>query len=136
MCLVLVGYIWSCSVIIIPFQQYFHTESNYNDTINKSSSENICYIIYFSINIYFRLRGDNEYSERLNKLVNDEGEIHITPTRIGKLYVLRMAICSRFTESDDIQFAYEVLARLATQVLNENGKTNGIINGTNGTTQL
>ena len=69
--------------------------------------------------VCFRLKGDNDLSEKLNKLVNDEGKIHITPTKINSLYVLRMAVCSRFTESKDMHFAYNVISRLTTKVLLE-----------------
>ena len=72
--------------------------------------------------VCFNLKVGNDLTEKLNNAVNEEGKIHITPSKIGKRYILRLAVCSRFTESKDIHFAYEVISRLATKVLTENFK--------------
>lgn len=67
--------------------------------------------------VCFRLKGPNQINEVLNKKINDNGKIHLTPSKIRDMYFLRFAVCSRFTEVDDISLAFEEIAHLATEVL-------------------
>lgn len=70
--------------------------------------------------VCFRLAGcDNETNERLNKSINDEGEIHLTPSKVGDMFILRMAVCSRFTEFEDILKTYEIVKRHADKITKE-----------------
>jgi len=67
--------------------------------------------------VCFRLKGPNHLNEILNKRINDGGKIHITPSKVGPTYILRFAVCSRFTESHDIDFAWTEISTLASEVL-------------------
>ena len=90
--------------------------------------------------VCFRLKGSNHDNEVLNKLVNDEGKIHITPSKVSSwlcenpkikfsnifsfsqvsdVYFLRVAVCSKYTESADMELTYNVISRLASKVLEE-----------------
>ena len=69
--------------------------------------------------VCFRLKGSNEINEVLNKRINDVAKIHVTPSKVGDLYILRLAICSRFTRSEDMEFAYKNICDLAEEVLSE-----------------
>lgn len=61
--------------------------------------------------VCFRAKGSNELNEKLNKSVNEEGKIHITPAKIRDSYILRFAVCSRFTVASDIDFAWKEINR-------------------------
>ena len=61
--------------------------------------------------VCFRLKGSNAINETLNKKVNDGGKIHMTPSKIGDVFFLRFAVCSRFTESKDIKYAWEEICQ-------------------------
>lgn len=61
--------------------------------------------------VCFRLAGSNEVNEKLNKSINDEARIHITPAKIREKYILRFAVCSRFTVKSDIDFAWKEIIR-------------------------
>ena len=65
--------------------------------------------------VCFRLKASNAVNERLNKNINDAGKIHITPSKIRETYILRFAVCSRFTMETDIQLAWQ-------EILNQVGK--------------
>eukprot|EP00095_Tigriopus_kingsejongensis_P010576 snap_masked-scaffold1137_size60140-processed-gene-0.11 protein:Tk10576 transcript:snap_masked-scaffold1137_size60140-processed-gene-0.11-mRNA-1 annotation:"aromatic-l-amino-acid decarboxylase" len=67
--------------------------------------------------VCFRLKGSNEINEALNQMINDEGKIHVTPSKVGDRFFLRVAICSKATESRDVEFAFEVIGCLADKVL-------------------
>ena len=69
--------------------------------------------------VCFRLRGSNQINENLNKAINDEGRIHITPSKIGDVYFLRFAVCSRFTESSDVGLAFDNIVKHAEIALKE-----------------
>ncbi|XP_054713370.1 aromatic-L-amino-acid decarboxylase-like [Uloborus diversus] len=63
--------------------------------------------------VCFRLKGPNHLNEELNRRVNERRRIHITPTRVRDRYILRFAICSRVTTSEDITFAWEEIRQVA-----------------------
>jgi aromatic-L-amino-acid decarboxylase len=56
--------------------------------------------------VCFRLVGSNAINERLNKRINEAGKIHITPSKLREQYILRFAVCSRFTVASDIELAW------------------------------
>ena len=69
--------------------------------------------------VCFRLCGSNQINEKLNKAINDEGRIYIIPAEVDGLYFLRFAICSRFTESSDVNLAFNVIVKNAEIVLQQ-----------------
>lgn len=69
--------------------------------------------------VCFRLKGSNEINEQLLKRINGNGKIHLVPSKIRGTFFLRLAICSRYTESHDIKFSWDEIKSLATEVLAE-----------------
>ena len=76
----------------------------------------ICFPVTLGL-VCFRLEGSNELNEKLNKTINDRGKIHVTPCRVGGSFVLRFAVCSRFTQSEDIEYAFEEISKISTELL-------------------
>ena len=56
--------------------------------------------------VCFRLKASNLVNEKLNKKINESGKIHLTPAKVGDIYILRFAVCSRLTEEEDISLAW------------------------------
>nr|CAD7608261.1 unnamed protein product [Timema genevievae] len=69
--------------------------------------------------VCFRLKGSNERNESLLKKINGHGTIHLVPSKVRDTYFLRLAVCSRFTESEDIRLAWREIRTLAEDVLGE-----------------
>lgn len=69
--------------------------------------------------VCFRLKGANELSENLLKRINGRGNIHLVPSKIKDTYFLRMAVCSRFTKPEDIEYSWKEVAKSADEVLAE-----------------
>lgn len=69
--------------------------------------------------VCFRLKGDNEASEKLLKRINGRGNIHLVPSKIKDTYFLRMAVCSRFTKPEDIDYSWKEVAKSADEILVE-----------------
>ena len=61
--------------------------------------------------VCFRLKGSNAINEKLNSKINEAGRIHITPSKIRETYILRFAVCSRFTIESDVELAWEEVKR-------------------------
>ncbi|EFX90074.1 hypothetical protein DAPPUDRAFT_300121 [Daphnia pulex] len=59
--------------------------------------------------VCFRMKGENSLNETLLKRINDAGRIHMVPAKLRGQFVLRLAVCSRYTESRDILFAWQEL---------------------------
>jgi aromatic-L-amino-acid decarboxylase len=70
------------------------------------------YICYF-----YRLKGSDEINEALNKKINDNGKINVTPCHVNGKFILRFAVCSRLTESEDIQLAYDEISKISSDIL-------------------
>ena len=70
--------------------------------------------------VCFRLRASNTVNETLNKKINEAGKIHMTPSKVRDTFILRFAVCSRFTLETDIHFAWQ---EILNQVENMEVKT-------------
>ena len=66
--------------------------------------------------VCFRLKGSNSMNEALLQLINDRRKIHIVSTYVRGQLILRFVICSRFTNSEDIKFAFIEFQEVAAQV--------------------
>ncbi|KAI4464255.1 group ii pyridoxal-5-phosphate decarboxylase [Holotrichia oblita] len=69
--------------------------------------------------VCFRLKGENELSEQLLKRINANGVVHMVPSKINDIYFLRMAVCSRFTEREDIEITWKEVRANADLLLSE-----------------
>lgn len=63
--------------------------------------------------VCFRAKGCNELNEALLKRINGRGKIHLVPSKIGDVYFLRMAVCSRFTTTDDMEYSWAEVSEAA-----------------------
>ncbi|XP_073823149.1 aromatic-L-amino-acid decarboxylase isoform X1 [Musca autumnalis] len=67
--------------------------------------------------VCFRLKGENALSENLLKLINGRGNIHMVPSKIRDVYFIRMALCSRFTKSEDMVYSWNEVSAAADELL-------------------
>ncbi|RWS10963.1 Aromatic-L-amino-acid decarboxylase-like protein, partial [Dinothrombium tinctorium] len=67
--------------------------------------------------ICFRIKGTNELNEAFVNLVNERKKIHLTPAKIGDLFVIRFAVCARTTELADIEYSWREISQVASMVL-------------------
>ncbi|XP_022900977.1 aromatic-L-amino-acid decarboxylase isoform X2 [Onthophagus taurus] len=72
--------------------------------------------------VCFRLKGSNELNEKLLKRINANGVIHLVPSKINGVYFLRLAICSRFSEEEDINLSWNEIKMNADEALKEECK--------------
>ncbi|XP_070065860.1 histidine decarboxylase isoform X2 [Drosophila virilis] len=69
--------------------------------------------------VVFRIRGDNEITERLLKRLNYRGNQHCVPSSLKGQYVIRFTITSTHTTLDDIVKDWMEIKQVASQVLDE-----------------
>lgn len=67
--------------------------------------------------VCFRLKGSNQVNEALLQRINDAKKIHLVPCHLRDKFVLRLAICSRTTESAHVRQAWAHIRELAGAVL-------------------
>nr|XP_009940042.1 PREDICTED: aromatic-L-amino-acid decarboxylase isoform X3 [Opisthocomus hoazin] len=67
--------------------------------------------------VCFRLKGSNELNKALLKSINEAKKIHLVPCHLREKFVLRFAICSRTVESTHVNFAWQHISQLATDLL-------------------
>ncbi|XP_001603679.1 aromatic-L-amino-acid decarboxylase [Nasonia vitripennis] len=69
--------------------------------------------------VCFRLKGSNELNDQLLRRINGAGNIHLVPSKINDNFFLRLAICSRYSESKDIQYSWQEIKLRADELLEE-----------------
>ncbi|KAI4484978.1 hypothetical protein M0802_012897 [Mischocyttarus mexicanus] len=70
--------------------------------------------------VCFRLKASNDVNEALLKKINGAGNIHLVPSKINDVYFLRLAICSRMSQSSDILYSWKEIKQRADEILEEN----------------
>lgn len=69
--------------------------------------------------VVFRLKGDNELTEKLLKRLNHRGNQHAVPASLKGKYVIRFTITSARTSNDDIIKDWNEIRLVATEILTE-----------------
>lgn len=70
--------------------------------------------------VCFRLKESNELNEQLLKSINSRGNVHMVPSKINGKYFLRMAVCSRFTVSEDMEYTWNEVKAATEETLANN----------------
>lgn len=69
--------------------------------------------------VVFRIKGENEITERLLKRLNHRGNLHCIPSSLKGKYVIRFTVTSTRTTVDDILIDWMEIKNAATTILNE-----------------
>ncbi|XP_037948641.1 histidine decarboxylase-like [Teleopsis dalmanni] len=69
--------------------------------------------------VVFRIKGDNEITERLLKRLNHRGFLHCIPSSLKGKYVIRFTVTSTHTTVDDILKDWNEIRRVASIILDE-----------------
>ncbi|KAH9518894.1 Tyrosine decarboxylase [Bulinus truncatus] len=67
--------------------------------------------------VCFRLHGPNTLTQRLLKMINDSGKLHMVPAMLNEHYIIRFALCTEYACEEDISFAWKVITTAATELL-------------------
>ncbi|XP_048468580.1 aromatic-L-amino-acid decarboxylase [Rhincodon typus] len=66
--------------------------------------------------VCFRLKGSNDLNENLIKRINEMRKIHIVPCQLQDKFVLRFVVCATRAESKHIQYAWQNIKEIATEL--------------------
>ncbi|GAB1604313.1 histidine decarboxylase-like, partial [Argonauta hians] len=69
--------------------------------------------------VVFRLKGENEPTELLLKLLNKSGKLHMVPASFKGKYVIRFTVTSQYTTEEDIRTDLQTIQDMATVVLQD-----------------
>ncbi|CAF0936975.1 unnamed protein product [Adineta ricciae] len=69
--------------------------------------------------VCFRLKGSNKLSQKLLLSLNDSGQIHMVPSMVNDLYIIRFAVCAKHATDDDMHVAFHVIQEHADNVITE-----------------
>lgn len=67
--------------------------------------------------VVFRLRGDNDLTEKLLKRLNARGQLHCVPAALKDRYVIRFTVTSPRTTVEDITKDWAEIKLTATEIL-------------------
>lgn len=69
--------------------------------------------------VVFRIKGDNDLTERLLKRMNQRGHLHCVPASLKGKYVIRFTVTSTRTTNDDILSDWAEIRQITTEILEE-----------------
>lgn len=93
------------------FESFLRNDDRF-EIVNEVSMGLVC----------FQLKGDDSLNRELNKRVNEEKRIHMTPAELDGKLVLRFVVASRLTKDEDVKFAWNEIKKHADLLLNEDDK--------------
>lgn len=67
--------------------------------------------------VVFRLKGENDQTEKLLKKLNGSGKMHAVPSSLKGKYVIRYTVTSPRTTLNDIARDWEIIKQFATEIL-------------------
>jgi histidine decarboxylase len=67
--------------------------------------------------IVFRIRGENELTEKLLKRLNSRGNLHCVPASLKGKYVIRFTITSTKTSNEDLLKDWNEVKYVTTEIL-------------------
>lgn len=71
------------------------------------------------MNHSFFAQGSNKLSQKLLLSLNESGLIHMVPSMVNDLYIIRFAVCAKHATDEDMQIAYRIIQDHATIILAE-----------------
>lgn len=69
--------------------------------------------------VVFRIKGENEITEKLLKQLNKDGLIHVVPARVNTQYIIRFTVTSYHTTESDIERDWRIIQTTASRVMRE-----------------
>ncbi|CAF1251766.1 unnamed protein product [Rotaria sordida] len=69
--------------------------------------------------VCFRLKGSNKLSQKLLLSLNDSGLIHMVPSMVNDIYIIRFAVCAKHANDDDMRIAFNIIQEHADDILAE-----------------
>jgi hypothetical protein len=69
--------------------------------------------------LFSSLQGSNKLSQKLLLSLNESGLIHMVPSMVNDIYLIRFAVCAKYASEDDMRVAYNTIHEHATLVLAE-----------------
>ncbi|XP_031616501.1 histidine decarboxylase isoform X2 [Contarinia nasturtii] len=69
--------------------------------------------------VVFRIKGENDLTERLLKRLNHRGNLHCVPASLKGKYVIRFTVTSTHTSNDDLLKDWAEIRKVSTELLEE-----------------
>nr|XP_027214446.1 uncharacterized protein LOC113807398 [Penaeus vannamei] len=69
--------------------------------------------------VVFRLKGENELTEKLLKKMNSSGKLHCVPACLKGKYVIRFTVTSTYTTVEDLSRDWAIIRATASEVLSK-----------------
>ena len=83
------------------------------------------------------IQGSNKLSQKLLLSLNDSGHIHMVPSMVNEIYIIRLAVCAKYANDDDMHMAFNIIQEHADIVLAEySAQRNGRHSSSNDSLEL
>ncbi|GFT18513.1 tyrosine decarboxylase [Nephila pilipes] len=72
--------------------------------------------VHFGL-VCFRMKGSNSLNENLLNTINRSGELYMVAASLGRKYVIRFCICYSKATEEHVEYAWNIISKVATQLL-------------------
>jgi len=73
------------------------------------------------INFFF-FKGKNKLTEKLLLSLNDSGQIHVVPSMVNDIFLIRFSVCAKDASEYDMHIAFQIIQTYADGILFEHKK--------------
>ncbi|CAF3589912.1 unnamed protein product [Rotaria sp. Silwood1] len=70
----------------------------------------------------FHLKGDNILTEKLLSSLNDSGQIHVVPSMLNEVFIIRIVVCAKDALEYDMHIAFQIIQTCADGIMIEDNK--------------
>ncbi|XP_022239200.1 aromatic-L-amino-acid decarboxylase-like isoform X2 [Limulus polyphemus] len=100
----------------IPDYRHVDLAHEFEELVKKDHRFEVVFPVTLGL-VCFRVKGPDALNGEVLRLINERGRITLTPTIFKEMYVIRFAVCSKDTKSEDIRYAWREICYVTSQVL-------------------
>ncbi|CAF2751870.1 unnamed protein product [Rotaria sp. Silwood2] len=72
--------------------------------------------------VCFHLKGENKLTEKLLSSLNDSGQIHVIPSMLNDILIIRFVVCAKDASENDMHVAFQIIQTCADRIIIEYNK--------------
>ncbi|KAL3862000.1 hypothetical protein ACJMK2_008006 [Sinanodonta woodiana] len=88
------------------FKSYVDNDSRF-ETMGPTKMGLVC----------FRLKGPNALTQKLLRMINESGKLHMVPALLNEYYIIRFAVCAENAVDEDIKYAWDIVSEMTEELM-------------------
>lgn len=97
-------------------RHHIRLAKRFEQLVLKDKRFEVCNEVILGL-VCFRLIGSDKLNEKLLSIINGSGKLHMVPSCVNERYVIRFCAVAQNATDDDIDYAWEVITDMSTELL-------------------